>query len=251
METPVIPDYERDLSFEQIWASIKELRESQKETGRLFRENAEREKEMIERQFEYLERQRENAERQRKEEAERQREDDKRRQEDLEQQRKKDAAWKEEFNRMIRQSNKQMGELHNRFGQLAEHLVAPSINKRFNELGYHFGSFSPGGHKIEDEKGKTKAEIDILLENGETIMAVEVKIKPAVKDVEAHLKRLEVLKEHRRGINDKRTIKGAIAGAIFGAVEKKATADAGLYVVEQSGDTMRIDVPEGFVPREW
>jgi hypothetical protein len=46
-------------------------------------------------------------------------------------------------------------------------------------------------------------------------------------------------------------IKGAIAGAIFGAAEKKATMEAGLYVVEQSGDTMKIDVPEDFVPREW
>jgi len=26
---------------------------------------------------------------------------------------------------------------------------------------------------------------------------------------------------------------------------------SGLYVIEQSGDTMKIDVPEGFVPREW
>jgi len=91
----------------------------------------------------------------------------------------------------------------------------------------------------------------LLLENGETIMAIEVKAKPAVKDVEHHIKRLELLREHRRGINDKRTIKGAIAGAIFGAEEKAATLEAGLYVIEQSGDTMKIDVPDGFIPREW
>jgi len=69
--------------------------------------------------------------------------------------------------------------------------------------------------------------------------------------VEHHIKRLEILRDHRRGINDKRTIKGAIAGAIFGLEEKKATREAGLYVVEQSGDTMKIDVPNDFVPREW
>jgi len=32
---------------------------------------------------------------------------------------------------------------------------------------------------------------------------------------------------------------------------KKATREAGLFAIEQSGDTMRIDAPEGFVPREW
>jgi len=89
------------------------------------------------------------------------------------------------------------------------------------------------------------------MENGETIIALEVKTKPALKDVEHHIKRLEILRDHQRGINDRRTIKGAIAGAIFGAEEKKATVEAGLYVVEQSGDAMKIDVPDGFVPREW
>jgi len=161
------------------------------------------------------------------------------------------AERQEKTEKIVNRNSKQMGELHRRFGELAEHLVAPSIHKRFNELGYHFGSHSPGGIRIFDEQGKTKTEIDLLLENGETIMALEVKTKPAMKDIEHHIKRLEILRDHRRGINDRRTIKGAIAGAIFGLEEKKATAEAGLYVVEQSGDTMKIDVPDDFVPREW
>ena len=32
---------------------------------------------------------------------------------------------------------------------------------------------------------------------------------------------------------------------------KQAVLEAGFYVIEQSGDTMRIDIPEGFVPKEW
>ena len=226
METTSTPDYERGLTFEQVWASIQELRKSQQEEAERWRKEAER---------------REGEARRREDEAERR----------AEREAKETAEWKEEVKRMIRKSNKQMGDLHRRFGQLAEHLVAPNINKRFNELGYHFGAVSPGGHRIYDEKGKVKTEIDILLENGETVMAVEVKVEPAVKDVEHHINRLEILRDHRRKINDNRKIQGAIAGAIFGTAEKKATAEAGLYVIEQSGDTMKIDVPEGFVPREW
>ena len=156
-----------------------------------------------------------------------------------------------ETDRIVRRNSKQMGDLHRRFGELAEHLVAPNIHKRFNELGYHFGSYNPGGTKIIDKQGNSKTEIDMVLENGTTIMALEVKTRPMVKDVEHHIKRLEILRDHRRSINDNRTIKGAIAGAIFGTEEKKATIEAGLYVVEQSGDTMKIDVPLGFVAREW
>ena len=44
---------------------------------------------------------------------------------------------------------------------------------------------------------------------------------------------------------------GAVAGAIFGTIEKKAAIEAGFYVLEQSGDTMKMDIPDDFVPRDF
>ena len=167
------------------------------------------------------------------------------------------AREREKIDRILKKNARQMGGLHRRFGELAEHLVKPGIYKRFNELGYHFDARSPGGQVIDGEDGKTKAEIDLLLENGDTIMAVEVKSKPKVKHIEEHIKRLEILSDHRRKLNerqnviDNRKVEGAIAGAIFDAEVKKATIEAGLYVIEQTGDTMKISVPDGFVPRRW
>jgi hypothetical protein len=32
---------------------------------------------------------------------------------------------------------------------------------------------------------------------------------------------------------------------------KAAALKAGLYVVTQTGDTVKIDIPEGFKPKEW
>ena len=200
--------------MDEVSAKLREVSESQKETDKKFQET------------------------------------DKKFQETAEQIKETSEQIKE-TDKIVRRNSKQMGDLHRRFGELAEHLVAPNIHKRFNELGYHFGSYNQGGTRIFDERGNTKTEIDMVLENGSTIMALEVKAKPAVKDVEHHIKRLEILRDHRRSINDKRTIKGAIAGAIFGAEEKKATIEPGLYVVEQSGDTMKIDMPPCFVAREW
>jgi hypothetical protein len=157
----------------------------------------------------------------------------------------------EQTERQMKRLHKQMGDLHRKFGQMAEHLVAPGIAKRFNELGYHFDGVSPGGQKIIDLQGNTLTEVDLLLENGECIMAVEVKTTPRIKDVEHHLKRLEFLREYRNRKNDSRTIRGAIAGAIFGSEEKQAALEAGMYVLEQSGDTMRMAIPEDFVPRDF
>jgi len=52
--------------------------------------------------------------------------------------------------------------LHNSFGEMAEHLVAPGIYKRFNELGYHFDAVARGGYEIRNEEYKVIAEVDVL-----------------------------------------------------------------------------------------
>jgi hypothetical protein len=155
--------------------------------------------------------------------------------------------------RFLKKIGKQMGDLHRRFGEMAEHLVAPSIHKRFNELGYHFSAAAPGGYIIRDlSTDKILAQADILLINDDYIIVVEVKATVRPQDVEHHIKRLEILKEHwNKQYHDTRIIRGAIAGAIFGEEEKKAVIEAGFYALVQSGDTMKMEIPEGFVPREF
>jgi hypothetical protein len=161
-------------------------------------------------------------------------------------------ALHEKTERTVNRVGKQMGELHNRFGELAEHLVAPGIIKRFNELGYHFDDTIAERVRILDRTGqKILTEIDLLLENGEYSIAVEVKTRPAEKDVAHQERRLEILREHKNRRNDGRKIRGAIAGAVFPQEVKDAVLAAGLYVIEQSGDTMMINVPDDFSPREW
>ena len=207
-------------TFETVWAALQEVAASQKETDRLIKELREERKET-----------------------------DKLMKENAERQKETDAQMK--------RTDERMGFLSNRFGEMAEHLVKPGIYKRFNELGYHFTDAAEGNFTIRDENGKIKAEIDLLLENDDTVMVVEVKATPKVKHVEEHIKRIEILRDHRRKRNerqnviDNRKVEGAIAGAIFGVEEKKATVEAGLYVIEQSGDTMKIEVPDDFVPRKW
>ncbi|MCL2793537.1 MAG: hypothetical protein FWD87_10670, partial [Spirochaetaceae bacterium] len=237
------------LTFEKVWAALMENREQMKETDRKFQEDRAQMKEdraqMKEAAQEVRELQKEAAQEIRELQKEAAREI-----KELAERQKQTDLQIEKTDRQMRETNRQIGELTNRFGELAEHLVAPSIHKRFNELGYSFNKVMPGGYKIFEDN-KTKTEIDLLLQNGEIIMAVEVKATPAVKDVEHHIKRLEILRDSCHKDNDNRRIQGAIAGAIFGRTEKEATLEAGFYVIEQSGDTMKIEVPAGFTPREW
>jgi hypothetical protein len=211
--TDMIPDYERP-TYDEVWKMFQETDRKFQETARHFEET--------DRRFQ---------------------ETDKKYQEIAE-------SFKE-TDRFIKELGKKTGALDHRFGELAEHLVAPGIAEKFNALGYRFDSISPGGKKITDEQGKTLAEVDLLLENGEYIVAVEVKARPRQDDIPEHLERLTVLRRHYDKHNDVRKIRGAIAGAIFPGAVKTAARKAGLYIIEQSGDTMKIEIPEGFRPREW
>jgi hypothetical protein len=172
--------------------------------------------------------------------------------------REKQRADKEEWDRRMeelrlqqKRTDKKMGDLHNKFGKMAEHLVVPSITKRFNELGYSFKDVLPGGRIIYDDEGKIKTQVDIILENATCIMAIEIKLTVRAKDIEHHINRIKILREDKTYKDDKRKIRGAIAGLIFEETEKKAAMEAGFYILTQSGKTMMIEVPEGFIPKDW
>jgi hypothetical protein len=49
----------------------------------------------------------------------------------------------------------------------------------------------------------------------------------------------------------RKKIHGALAGAIMSDSVKAAAIEEGMYVITQTGDTVKIDIPEGFVPKTW
>jgi len=216
------------LTFEDVWAALmesdREFQKSKKEHDRMFAES----KEEHDRMFEKYDRMFEEHDRLFKEFAD---------------ERKQRAAEMKEL-------QQQMGGLHKSFGDLAEHLVAPGVVKKFNALGYHFETVV-GRKSIYDKQGNELSEIDLLLENGQYSIAVEVKARPKERDIPDHIERLQILRQDKNQHGDTRRILGAMAGAIFPDTVKKAALKAGLYVLTQSGDTMNLDKPEWFSPSEW
>jgi hypothetical protein len=204
-------EYERGLTFEKVWTTIQEMSKAAEQRSK---EMEQRSKE-TDRKFQEI------------------------------------ALSFKETERFLKDIGQQIGGLHRNFGELAEHLVAPGIVKRFNELGFHFQSIAEGNYKILKPNGTIRAEIDLLLENTQHIIAVEVKTKPTEWDIAYHIERLKILREHKDAQHDPRKIRGALAGAVFPREVKRLTLEAGLYVLEQSGDTMQIEAPEAFVLKEW
>ncbi|MDR0586670.1 MAG: hypothetical protein LBG26_05470 [Treponema sp.] len=156
----------------------------------------------------------------------------------------------EETNRQIARTDRQIGELGNRFGELAEHLVTPNITEKFRALDYTFTRAGPDVAFFSRD-GTFLAEIDVWLENGEFAMAVEVKSKLRKEHVDDHLMRMDVLRAYLDERNDSRKLLGAIAGAIVPPELRNYVLKKGFYLIEQSGDTVKIEPPEGFRPRIW
>jgi hypothetical protein len=172
-----------------------------------------------------------------------------RKMEETDRQMKETSRKMEETDRQMKETDRKLGYLGNRFGELAEHLVAPNIMEKFNALGYDFDYISTD-HIIKRPNGES-VEVDILLENETHSIAVEVKAKPKDLDIDKHINRLEFLRGYKDKFRDSRKLLGAIAGAIMPDSVRNYALKAGLYVIEQTGDTVKIDNPQGFVPREW
>jgi hypothetical protein len=155
-----------------------------------------------------------------------------------------------ETDQQIKDLGKQMGDLHRSFGDLAEHLVAPNLVTKFREL--HYG-FTKTAYDVEfkDSHGNTITEVDVWLENGDFVMVVEIKAKLLKKDVDDHLKRMGLLKGYGNGHGDTRKLLGAVAGGIVRKDARDYAIKNGFYVIEQSGDTVKIEMPEGFKPKTW
>jgi RecB family endonuclease NucS len=110
-------------------------------------------------------------------------------------------------------------------------------------LHYHFKQASQGHKLFNPDTGQVAAEFDLLLENDTSSIGVEVKAKPTEKDLMEHIQRLELLRQYKDEEGDQRAIRGALAGAIMSESVRRAALGAGLYVIEQSGDTVRIEEP--------
>ena len=199
------------LTFEKVWAALMENREQMKETDRQMKETD-------------------------------------RRMQETDRLMKETYQRMQETDRQIKATDRQIGKLGNRFGDLVEHLVVPGIVDKFNMIGYQFTRHSERVKYHDPQTGKVLAEVDILLENGDVVIAVEVKSTLHTEDVNEHLERMEILRRLRR---DSRKYRGALAGAIITEGAIGYAQKSGFYVLEQTGDTMKLDVPPGFVPRDW
>ncbi|MDR0330921.1 MAG: hypothetical protein LBH93_04340 [Chitinispirillales bacterium] len=223
----------------QAWVSIRELAESHKETERVLKENAAEAK------------QRSIEADKRIAKLERRADDMNRRMDDANQRMDNTLREMGDMNRRMDNVTRQMGGLNNSIGEIVEMIIIPGVKENMNALGHNFNIASPR-KEFSGADGASLTEVDLLLENCEAVMAVEVKTRFAVKWVERHLTRLELLRKNERitGMRGK-TMYAAVAGMHFDADARELAGENGMYIIEIEEDSERVSVVTPDNPRTW
>jgi len=198
---------------EAIWAILREVAASQKETDRIIKENASINAASQEETDRII------------------------------------KESQEETARQIKEINKRHGDFTNKFGEIVEYMVAPNLQDRFYDMGLDFQEVS-NDVKMKDKKNNISLQIDVYLQNSDTGMLVEVKADLTISDINAHIQRMEKMRRYADLRGNNRVFLGAVAGVIVKDDVREYALDNGFYLVEPSGQTFNITPPHS-KPKAW
>ncbi|WP_059370683.1 hypothetical protein [Treponema endosymbiont of Eucomonympha sp.] len=146
--------------------------------------------------------------------------------------------------------DKKMGDLGNRLGDVVEYTFVPdAVMRKFAELGYEIET-AARDYTITGADRHSIAEVDILLQDGDTVILVEIKTKLTKAHIDEHVQRMQKVRDTKRF--EGKALIGAAAGAVVSGETKAYALQQGMYVLEQTGEAIQI-VPRdrSFVPRKW
>ncbi|OQX23022.1 MAG: hypothetical protein BWK80_28190 [Desulfobacteraceae bacterium IS3] len=234
---------------------FKELAARSKETDakleKLFKDLAERSKE-TDRQFKETDRQFKETGRQFKETDRQFKETDARLDERFKETDKQVKETDARLDRLFKETDKQLKEtgrkidsLTGKWGRFVEGFVAPAAEWLFKEWGIEIHAVHQRVRRREDGKG---IEIDILAMNREYSVLIEVKSTLGVDDVKEHLERLAQFRAFFPEYRDRKIV-GAVAGIVIDEGADKFAYKNGLFVIAQSGESVKVLNDVNFAPK--
>ena len=153
----------------------------------------------------------------------------------------------QDTDRKIKEVSQQVGKLGSRWGEFVEGIVAPACETLFAERGIPVHRVSPRV-KAKSLDGSRRMEIDLLVDNTDSVVLVEVKSRLTAEDVRDHLKRVREFKEFYEGEGGTRVM-GAVAGILIDNGVDQFAMNEGLFVIVQSGDSVKLANDGKFVPK--
>ena len=161
---------------------------------------------------------------------------------------KRDRALNESADRTDEAIRKFSGMFSSQWGDLVEALVEPNLVSQFQARGV---PITQKARRVEgvDRKGR-QVEIDVLLMNGDTAVAIEVKSKCKVDDIDDYEETLGRFKEAFPRYAEGRVLAG-IAAVVFDSDCDRYAYKRGMYVLKPIEGVAQILNDEGFTPKEF
>jgi hypothetical protein len=159
-----------------------------------------------------------------------------------------------ETDQKIDRLSKNIGGLNNAFGALIENLIAARLWEQFANYPYNLRRAYQRVKIYDDtDANRVLTDIDILLSDGAYSMAVEVKEQlDRERDVEHHVKRMELIKKYPPAEVKGKLLLGAMAGGEVDPDVARFAYSKGFFVLELAGEAVRlVSPPLDFAPREW
>jgi methylase of polypeptide subunit release factors len=70
-------------------------------------------------------------------------------------------------------------------------------------------------------------------------------------DVDKHETRMEILRHEPNSLFVNRKLYGAMAGVKMSEKAREYAINKGFFVIELTGNAIKINMPEGFTPKTW
>ena len=145
------------------------------------------------------------------------------------------------------QANQAVNALSSRWGAFVENLVAPAALRRFQGQGF---AVQEVYQRVKSERGSQNLEIDILVVDDTVAVAIEVKSRLTQRNLRQFLKNLDRFKTAFPHYADYQLYGAVAAIEMDGDVDRYAI-NQGLFLIQQSGESVKISNTEGFTPRTW
>jgi len=162
-------------------------------------------------------------------------------------------AYGEEGRRERRALNKQLGEIANKQGRMAEDLVAPSVCRILREvLGLSEDAICVANVRVRRRHphGKTIREFDVIAECNEYILVNETKSRLSPADVDHVIETIGEVREYFPDYRDRRLI-GSVATLYVDQSLVSYASKKGVLVLAVGDDLMDVMNPKGFKPKEY
>jgi hypothetical protein len=153
----------------------------------------------------------------------------------------------QETRELLDRLSRRFGDLGNRLGEFVEAMVEPALVDLFRARGL---DVSEVYRRVTSRRGGESIEIDLLVVDGDTAVAVECKSRLTREEVERHVERMNKFKRLLPKYADMQ-IHGAVAGMVVDEDAIEAAQATGLWVLAQSGEIVALKNDPGFAPQVW